>query len=228
MAVYRFRVTLDDYDDVNRDIEIKSTQTFAELLPCILESFKFDTKHAASFFVSDDYWRKNDEITLLEEDLEDGVRLMSKTKIASTVISPYQRFILIYDKDVQWNFMIEMIKILNDDPKAKYPLCSKTVGAAPKQYKNLKPPVEAATGADALLAAMLGGGAAAAAIDDDDLDDDEAYKAHDGVEAVDEDDFKMMENEEGEEGTELEGEDDETGEHGEDEYSFEGGDGEDY
>ncbi len=30
MAVYKFRVSFEDYDDIHRDIEIKSNQTFAD------------------------------------------------------------------------------------------------------------------------------------------------------------------------------------------------------
>ncbi|MBK7665904.1 MAG: hypothetical protein IPJ32_00325 [Sphingobacteriaceae bacterium] len=69
MAVYRFRVIIEDNEDVYRDIDIKAAQTFAELQATIQEAFKFDNKHAASFFVSDDYWRKHLEITLRKEDL---------------------------------------------------------------------------------------------------------------------------------------------------------------
>ena len=67
MAIYRFKVSFEDYDEVNRIIEIKSTQTFLDFHHCIQESIKFDNKHAASFFVSDDFWRKNDEITLFSK-----------------------------------------------------------------------------------------------------------------------------------------------------------------
>lgn len=135
MAVYKLRVTFEDYEDVYRDIEIRPAQTFFDLHHAILQSIGFDTKHAASFFVSDEYWRKNDEITLLEEDLEDGVKLMKKVKISSTVVQPNQRYIYLYDKQALWSFLIEMIKLVPEDQSASYPRCVKTVGQAPKQYK---------------------------------------------------------------------------------------------
>lgn len=135
MAVYKLRVTFEDYEDVYRDIEIRPSQTFFDLHHIILQSISFDTKHAASFFVSDEYWRKNDEITLLEEDLEDGVKLMKKVKISSTVVQPNQRYIYLYDKQALWSFLIEMIKLVPEDNNASYPRCVKTVGQAPKQYK---------------------------------------------------------------------------------------------
>lgn len=135
MAVYKLRITFEDHEDIYRDVEVKSSQTFYDLHLIILQSIGFDTKHAASFFVSDEYWRKNDEITLLKEDLEDGVRLMEKVKISSTVIQPNQRYIYLYDKKVLWSFLIELIKLVPEDVKAQYPRVVKTVGQAPKQYK---------------------------------------------------------------------------------------------
>ena len=135
MAVYKLRVTFEDYEDVYRDIEIRPSQSFYDLHQVILQSISFDTKHAASFFVSDEYWRKNDEITLLEEDLEDGVKLMKKVKISSTVLQPNQRYVYLYDKQALWSFLIEMIKLVPEDNTASYPRCVKTVGQAPKQYK---------------------------------------------------------------------------------------------
>ncbi len=165
MAVYRFRVTFEDQDDVYRDIEIKSTQTFSDFHFAILQNIAFDTKHAASFFVSDDLWRKNDEITLLKEDVEEGVRLMEKTKIATCIESPHQRFVYLYDKDVCWSFQILLMKILDDDAKQTYPTCVKSAGIAPKQYKVLKPLPDLAS-PELLLASLL----------DEKSVDEEAYK----------------------------------------------------
>ena len=136
MAIYKFRVTFEDYEDISRDIEIRSSQTFFDFFQVILQSINFDSKHAASFFVSDDYWsKKGTEITLLEEDVEPGVKLMKNAKIASYIEQPNQRFVFLYDKDVCWTLLIELIKLVPESPKAKYPQCIKSLGKAPKQYK---------------------------------------------------------------------------------------------
>ena len=135
MAIYRFRVAFEDQEDVYRDIEIRSSQTFEEFHTVILSSIGFDKKHAASFFVCDSQWRKGTEVTLLEEDLEDGVRWMKKTKIAACVEDPYQYFMYIYDKNVSWSFTVQLIKIIKEEGNGDYPLCIKSFGTAPKQYK---------------------------------------------------------------------------------------------
>jgi hypothetical protein len=197
MAIYRFKVSFEDYDDVTRIIEIKSTQTFLDFHNCIQEAIKFDNKHAASFFKSDDYWRKNNEVTLLEEDVDDESKLMATTKIAGYIEHPYQRFIYLYDKNVQWSFLIELIKIEKENPKLTYPVCIKSVGNSPKQYKqNLIQPDK--TEIDPIMAALSG------ISQKDDIDDeleDEAYKnvTDEDELGLNEEDLNFASSEEGEE-----------------------------
>jgi hypothetical protein len=200
MAVYKFKLFIEDNEDIYREIEILSGQTFDDFHNAIQEAYKFDKKHAASFFVSDDYWRKDQEITLREEDLPldaeelkqdvSPKKLMSKTKIAKYIDSPRQRFMYVFDPAIKWSFCIELMKILPDNPKGTYPTCVKSVGNAPKQYKQAK----MATGElspDLLMASM---------VDDPEIPhESEIYQAikNDTV-GIDEGDLNHLEAEEGE------------------------------
>jgi len=209
MAVYRFRVCLEENEDISRDIDIKSSQTFEQFHNAIQEAIKFDNKHAASFFVSDDYWRKNQEVTLRKEDLPldefeirkkvESKKLMADTKIAKYIEQPHQRFVYIFDAVVQWGFLIEMIKIVEDNPKLNYPVCIKSIGTAPKQYKQINMAKEELS-PDLAMAGLLNDPEL-----DNDHEDDEIYKVIDtGEEAVEADDLSTLEGEEGEdENTEL-------------------------
>lgn len=239
MAVYKFRVIFEENDDVYRDIEIKSGQTFEELHNAIQDAYKFDKKHAASFFVSDDYWRKGQEITLRKEDLkldEEEIRkkvepkkLMADTKIAKHIDQPHQRFVYIFDPSAQWSFLIELMKIDADNPKIKYPVCVKSVGKEPKQYKQQNLIKEEVSGEDALLAALLGGGKKKAKDEEEDVEDNEIYKSL-NTEGIEEDDLESLEGEEGEEGSESDEEGDELNEDGEEgeDYGFSDNQEEDY
>lgn len=134
MAVYKFRVTFEEYDDVHRDIEIRSTQTFEDLHNCIQEAIKFDNKHDASFYMSDDNWMKGQEITSNKNPNKD-VPLMKKSRLCDFIIDPHQKIYYVYDFDNNWTFFIELIKIVVDDDKqAVYPRCIKATLEAPKQY----------------------------------------------------------------------------------------------
>jgi hypothetical protein len=45
MAVYKFRISLEEDEDIVRDIEIRATQTFEDLHYAILSAIGFDTQH---------------------------------------------------------------------------------------------------------------------------------------------------------------------------------------
>jgi hypothetical protein len=221
MAVYRFRVSLEENEDIFRDIDIKSVQTFEQFHGAIQEAYKFDNKHSASFFVSDDYWRKNQEITLKKEDLpldEEEIRkkvepkkLMAETKIAKFIEQPHQRFIYVFDMHVQWSFLIEMLKIAEENPKLNYPACTRTVGTAPKQYKQVNI-IKEELNPDMAMAALLS---------DLDTSDDEVYKTIEKhEEGVEDEDLTTLEAEEGEE-SEEESEGDDFNEEGGDDAAFE-------
>lgn len=236
MAVYKFKIVIEDNEDIYREIEILSGQTFEDFHNAIQDAFKFDKKHAASFFVSDDYWRKDQEITLNKEDLaldseeiRKGVaekKLMSATKIAKYIDNPRQRFVYVFDPVAKWTFCIELMKILPDNPKGNYPACVKSIGTAPKQYKSTAAPK---LGPVDPLAALLGGGAALA--DEGTAEESEIYKAiKNDTNGIDEGDLNHLEAEEGEEHeeeTENEfGDEDDMEEGDENEYGGGYGDGE--
>ncbi len=140
--IYRFRVTFEDHDEIFREIDIRSNQTFEELHVCIQKSIGFDNAHNASFYISDDYWRKGTEITLKNE-TEQEKKLMAKSKLGAFIEDPHQKLLYLFDFNAGWHFYIELIKILDADPKSTYPRASKSAGIAPNQYKivNIAPPV---------------------------------------------------------------------------------------
>jgi hypothetical protein len=136
-VVYRFRVTFEDYDEVNRDIEIKSTQNFLDLHQIIQSSIGFDSQKPASFYMSNDNWTKEQEISTAERTDKAGnvSKLMENSRLCDFIADPHQKILYISDYQANWNFMIELIKIIPQaDPQRNYPVCIKSTGDAPKQY----------------------------------------------------------------------------------------------
>src|SRR5438105_4739913 len=109
MAVYRFRITFEDFDDIQRDIEIKSTQTFEDLHHAIQNSIGFDAAKPSSFYMSDDYWKKGKEITSreLNEEEKSRVTLMSKSRLCDFIADPHQKIYYVFDFNLSWTFRIE-------------------------------------------------------------------------------------------------------------------------
>ncbi len=136
MATYRLRVIVEDHEEVVRDIEIKSTQTFNDLHLSIHNSIGFDSDKQASFYMSDDNWKKGKEITNknLSEAEEATKARMKNARLCDFIVDPHQKIYYMFDSGL-WTFRIELIKINRDeDQYAQYPRCIKSSGEAPKQY----------------------------------------------------------------------------------------------
>ncbi len=135
MAVYRFRVSFEDYDDIERDIDIKSNQTFEDLHRAIHQSTGYQIEASSSFYVSNDQWIKNEEIAFLpnQRKVNNGVALMSNSKLSSFIDDPHQKFYYSYNFDRPFDFHVELVKILlNDEAGKTYPCVSRSLGEAPK------------------------------------------------------------------------------------------------
>lgn len=159
MAAYRFRVTFEDDSDLYRDIDILTEQSFLQLHNAIIKAFEFTSNELASFYLSDDNWRKGDEIALEDMNDEDAelppVKLMRKSIVADFIEDPHQKFVYVFDFLKMWTFYVELVKIIpKEDIELKYPAVTKSGGEIPKQFKNITPSV----------------------VDDEDLDDEDDKK----------------------------------------------------
>ncbi len=137
MAILKFRVYWEDDDSVYRDLVIKHTQSFLELQEIILKSFEFDNKHQATFYRSNDNWKRGKEITFEKYDKVYKVEplLMSETSVGSEIRDPNQKFIYVYDFHKNWTFMVELINVNKDEnQKLIYPACLRSEGIGPSQY----------------------------------------------------------------------------------------------
>src|SRR2546423_2569594 len=99
MAVYRFRITFEDHDDVSRDLEVRSTQSFEDLHHAIHSFIGFDASKPASFYLSDDNWKKGQEITSrdLKKNDASGAKTMRSARLADWIADPHQKIYYIFD-----------------------------------------------------------------------------------------------------------------------------------
>jgi hypothetical protein len=137
MAIFRFKCTIEEYDHLYRLIEVKSGCTFQKLRDIVLQAFNFDNHLECSFFMSDDIWRMEEEISSGELTMrgKKSEAQIDTAKLSRFINDPHQKIIMIYDYKQQWTFHLEMVNI-SPSPKegVEYPLIYKSVGIAPKQY----------------------------------------------------------------------------------------------
>ncbi len=152
MALYRFRITFEDYDDVVREIDVKSNQTFEDLHRAIHQSTGYNPEYPSSFYISNDQWIKGEEITYMpnQKRIDRKVALMDKVKLLSYIDDPHQKFYYTFNFDRPFDFHVELMKIILDEtPGVTYPAVIKSTGEAPKQFGNvLNIPVAAPEGDD--------------------------------------------------------------------------------
>jgi hypothetical protein len=140
MALYRFRVSFEDYDEVIREIDIKSNQTFEDLHRAIHNAIGYNCEYPSSFYISNDQWIKGEEITFMpnQRRIDRGVMLMDKVKLSSRIDDPHQKFYYTFNFDRPFDFHVELLKILLDEnPSVTYPAVVRSVGEPPKQFGNV-------------------------------------------------------------------------------------------
>ncbi len=140
MAIYRFRISFEEHDDVYRDVEIRSLQTFEQLHIALQEAIGFDASKPATFYMSNDNWKKGQEISL-SKSANSAAKLMKDSRLCDFIADPHQKIYYVFDQPSQWTFFIELFKILPENEQMKkYPVCVKVHGDAPKQYVVLEAP----------------------------------------------------------------------------------------
>ena len=134
MAVYRFRISFEDYDEVIREIDIKSNQTFKDLHFFFHSIIGYDPEKSSSFYVSNDQWIKNEELAYLpnQKKIDREVALVENSKLSKFIDDPHQKFYYIYNFDKPFEFHVELIKILDNNASIEYPVLFKAVGEAPR------------------------------------------------------------------------------------------------
>jgi len=212
MTIYRFRVSFEDYD-VNREIDIRSIQTFEDLHRAIHSSLNYSPEVSSSFYISNDQWIKGQEIALLpnEKKIQKGVALMENSRLNNFIEDPHQKFYYISNFDRPFDFHVELIRILTlEENSETYPKIIKSNGEAPKQFiqqvKPLEKPASVSKGKkgiDRIPEELI-------PLDEEDLEDEpENEFSLESIEEIEEEDHKDMthkiaDEEGGELGEELE------------------------
>ena len=133
--VYKFRIISDEVDDFLREIKIDSEASFYDLHEAILKSTGYKDDQMTSFFICDDDWEKETEITL--EDMgagssEEDTYVMKDTRLSELLEDERQKLLYVFDPLAERVFFIELSEIITGKDLDKA-VCSRKTGEAPKQ-----------------------------------------------------------------------------------------------
>lgn len=180
--VYRFTIISDEVDNFRREIQIDSDATFLDFHNAILKSVGYPNDQMTSFFICDDNWEKETEVTLEDmgtsSDMDSWI--MEETPLSELLEDEKQHLLYIFDPLADRAFFIELTEIITGKDLDE-PICTKQTGDAPQQLLDF----------DQLMAAQV----VATDLDDnfcndDDFDLDEIDP--DGFEMGSAEDFESM------------------------------------
>lgn len=140
--VYRFRIVSDEVENFRREIEIDADSTFLALRNAICESTGYDKGMPSSFFVCDDGWERDVQISLeeVESDSSEDVYLMEDSVLSDFVEDEGQRLLFAFDYDAPERVLYMELKETEPGRTIYDPLCSVSRGKAPAQHIEAEEP----------------------------------------------------------------------------------------
>lgn len=132
--IYRFTIISDEVDDFVREIQIDPEATFFDLHEAILKAANYTNDQMTSFFICDDDWEKEKEITLEEmnNNPEMDSWIMKETRLNELIEDEKQKLLYVFDYMTERCFFIELSEIITGK-EIKGAKCTKKSGEAPKQ-----------------------------------------------------------------------------------------------
>ncbi|MDR1437045.1 MAG: plasmid pRiA4b ORF-3 family protein [Candidatus Symbiothrix sp.] len=137
--IYRFIILSDEADNFRRDITIDSDATFFDLHNAILDSVHYTKDQMASFFICDEDWSKETEITLVEMDSnpEEDSYVMEKVRLSDLVEDERQRLLYVFEYLTDRSFFMELREIIPGKNQAKAEVI-RSDGDAPQQVSQME------------------------------------------------------------------------------------------
>ena len=151
MYYYKFKISFDEVEDFERNIEILASDNFESLHNILYDSIGLTENELASFSICDAKWNKKQEITLIdmqddrdtedpnyEEDEEFSTSsnipkyVMKDAILKDFITDPHQHIMYEYNFINPKVFYIELLKTLPVKENVKYPRCTLSEGMLPK------------------------------------------------------------------------------------------------
>lgn len=129
-----FEVSSPETADFKRMIHLSADHTFEDFHRILQDTSDFDQTQLASFFLTDDHWRKKIEICALDSGENDPKQVcMRNTKISNYLTEPGQKLVYVFDFFNERFFYLELKEYLMKND-LKEPFVAYEKGKAPAQF----------------------------------------------------------------------------------------------
>ncbi len=133
--IFKFTIISDEVDDFLRIIEIDSEATFLDFHNSILDSVDYEKNQLTSFFLCNDDWEKEQEITLIEMESSSSEYdnlVMENTVLDELLADEKQKLLYVFDMISDRAFFIELTEML-PGKNLDEAVCTTSKGKAPMQ-----------------------------------------------------------------------------------------------
>lgn len=136
--VYKFKLVSDEVSNFSREYEIDSSASFLQLRNTILDSVDYSKEDMDSFFLCDDDWDRQEEITLADMGTSDDqdIWIMEDTPLNELIEEEGQKLVFVFDYLTDRCFYMEMKEFIPGRSLSD-PICTLKKGKAPAQYVDI-------------------------------------------------------------------------------------------
>ena len=120
--ILKFTLVSDEVADFRREIDIDGNATFFDLHKIIIACSGFDEPMFTAFFLCDEYWKKKEEITLVEMEIR-----------SDWLDEEKQKMIFMFDYHAERGFYMELSEVIFGENISK-PICTNKKGVPPAQF----------------------------------------------------------------------------------------------
>jgi hypothetical protein len=133
--IYLFRIISDENQDFYRDLVIDGTDTFLDFHQVLQQNLGYDPSQLASFFITNEQWEKQQEITLIDmmQDPSQNAITMENATLDEYIVDDSQRMIYVFDFFSERAFFIELLEKSDQVSPKDTPFIGHEKGDPPQQ-----------------------------------------------------------------------------------------------
>lgn len=136
--IYKFVIGSEESENFKLEIVIDSEDTFMRLRNAILDAAGYDKEQMDSFYVCDEDWNKDKEVTFvdMDTDSDEDIWLMEDTRLDELIDEEGQKLKFIFDYVTERYFYMKLKEII-PGKSMRDPLCQRKEGRPPRESVDL-------------------------------------------------------------------------------------------
>ncbi|MCQ2287752.1 MAG: hypothetical protein MJZ74_01495 [Muribaculaceae bacterium] len=140
--IYKFIIGSEESSNFKLEIAIDSEDTFVRLRNAILDAAGYDKEQVDSFYICDEDWKKEKEVTYvdMDTDTDEDIWLMDETRLDELLEDEGQKLKFVFDYVTERYFFMKLKEIV-PGKTLHDPLCQRKEGRAPKEFVDEDLPV---------------------------------------------------------------------------------------